>query len=78
MNIVWPTVIRDYVTTYIPKISQYLITMIYKLMINLLHVSAFSAIFKELCNKDKYNDGYFYRCTMHFEDSLIITHQQMH
>jgi hypothetical protein len=23
-------------------------------------------------------DGYFCRCTMHFEDSLSITHQQMH
>jgi hypothetical protein len=21
---------------------------------------------------------YFYRCTVHFEDSLIITYQQMH
>jgi hypothetical protein len=25
-----------------------------------------------------FNYFYFYRCTVHFEDSLIITYQQMH
>jgi hypothetical protein len=32
-------------------------------------------------NSQKYQTplaDYFYRCTVHFEDSLIITHHQMH
>ena len=41
MNIVRPTFIRAYFTTHAPKIVQYLVTMICKGMVNLLHVSAF-------------------------------------
>jgi hypothetical protein len=29
-------------------------------------------------NTNKKKQFYFYRCTVHFEDSLIITYQQMH
>ena len=41
MNILRPKVIRANVITHTPKIAQYLVTMLYKRMVNLLHVSAF-------------------------------------
>jgi hypothetical protein len=78
MNIVWPTVICAYVTTYTPKIEQYLVTMVYKRTVNLLHVSTFFGHIQGIMQQRQIQLWLFFLCfTVHF-NSLFIMVQLMH
>ena len=45
----------------------------------LLVMEKHNLVERQIFNVDKtWLSNYFYRCTVHLEDSLSITHQQMH
>jgi hypothetical protein len=62
---------------YYEEFWKTLCSFLYKRIYIELHLNNNWQIFDKICKHKEIYSYLFYRCTVHFEDSLIITYQQM-